>query len=577
MVRIIGTIVNTQYKVIGFTVLAKPWEINSKEMGNQEREYNIDTGTMINSGFSNNQAKFSSKGIIMLKGFKFSDLSMKMFNASTGGFTPVDNRITVQMRILKGEAEVGYRCLIDGKTVDISKNDLINLTAYFKGENFDIRTSAAGARFLAGKKGTSIKDIPAINILNTSNISRNTGKVSSFDSIVFLGLLNSLGAKLVYLPSEKYSSIHVNDTTYGDDFISYHIGIANPAIKFSETKINVNLMFKEYGQIKNNKNHNLPAYILKTRTLFNGSKLNIPRLGLFIDAEKEDQLRQKIDNYVTLAEVPLSDDIKMAVALIINPPIGHSYKILEIKTNNISPMSVENAKKFYMNSDAIYNKLETVKKQATALSFLNGIKKSASNNLVLSQNNPKSIIPAYASLSTNDIQEELIDKGVDIYSGMYKGTKQIVKTKTTENTAPGNVADIDLAIDFDIKGIRKYTASQLAKPADFNKNIVNVPESEAIIKSFMSDLSKTSGTDTDKYNLADQYTAKLNTIKDDYVKAIWLNNVASVTLGNYQKYFRADAADWEVYESNRKMTGYHWYDKTHNDLVLGLNKDVLNK
>ena len=187
--KIISTIVDSNYIMYGLELEGRSSEF--KEEGKDIIRKVITLNQLINKRFKNNQIECKKSGIKELNNFKLNKLPMKLFDGEK--YIKIKNELFLIKRLLvKGKLE-GFLVDIGGIQKRFSTQEIINLSTWYYPINFYIR-SRNNKVFISGRKGLSIKKLPAEELSTCSKINKKETLNTAFNkkdisNIVFFTLL----------------------------------------------------------------------------------------------------------------------------------------------------------------------------------------------------------------------------------------------------------------------------------------------------------------------------------------------------------------------------------------------------
>lgn len=577
--KIIKTIVNAQHKLIGFEVEGQSWEFGG--IGNQKVTTQIALENMYQQKFKNSQIEMKNNNIVEQSGFRLRNLPMMMLKDDS--LVPIDNKITLVNRVLVDGKLAGFDVIIGGVPKRLSSQNIIANAGWFNPDNFVIRYRD-NARYMVGKPGMSIEKLPEISLTSapvtnkrnrTRTVTEGKGReysvqvISPFDMISLTEILQEIGGQFIYLPGVNYNRISSPDKELSKDFRKTGVEISGPTIDYSEKTVNVSIPFKQIGQLIVNVNGIDKTYYpfaYKKKTVFEAGKLNSPHLGIAIPTNKVEYIQSRFGASMSLSAItdPMTNMYVKTFMQVKNPD---EISLLALNTENLSAMSLANAKKYRRKESEIkayYKKLITTK---VCLSYIRGVMKDAEATAKETTGKaPKPLYGLYRGLPDYEL-DALVEAGVDVFSGAF--TKQEESTAGKSST-PKNETDtkkIDISVEYGIAGYKTLPTYKAIKDGKLKAGAYDV-ELEQISK-FKAELDKMD-TVNKVYDLAKAIYDRLTKEKDEIVKNIWLSNMASLTLAGFKGFSVANPVHWRTTKPLLNGIAYSYDGKEAEGLTLNL-------
>ena len=157
MVKLTHLIVDTNYRLIGFVAEGKAREFG--ELGNSKICRPVTLKYLFDTNFNNKQISMSRGTIIEKAGFKLNDLHMLMLQG--GEYKDIDNTITLTKRYVKDNENIGFDVTLGtGNNGKFTYENVLRLCSIFNPTNFVIRIGKDNKKFIAGKAGYPLSDLP---------------------------------------------------------------------------------------------------------------------------------------------------------------------------------------------------------------------------------------------------------------------------------------------------------------------------------------------------------------------------------------------------------------------------------
>lgn len=581
--KILKTIINEQHKPIGLEVSGQSWEFGG--IGNAERISQVSIESLQGQRFKNSQVEMKNGSIIEQGQFKLRSLPMMMLKGD-GSTVPVDNKITLLKRIIVDGKLAGFDVRIGGMEKRLRSDSIIGNAGWFEPDNFVIRYGDK-TRYIAGKPGMGIDKLPeeAITtapVTNKKHATRtvtegkgheySTKMVSPFDMISLTEILCSLGGQYIYLPGTKYNRITEDVKALDKSFRKTGVEISAPSIEYSEKTVNVSIPFKQIGQLIVNvdgidKTYYPFAY--KMKTVFEAGKLNSPHLGIAIPKEHVERIQSEFGASLSLSVIT---DVmtNMYVKTFMQLKNPDDIALLSLNTENLSAMSIENARKYKMKEKDIkttYMKLIDTK---ICISYTKGIMKEAEAAYKEATGRAaRPIYGPYSNLGEGEINT-LVDAGIDVFTGAFtkeQSSVELADKKKADETKVDTPKKVAMSVEYGIAGCKTLPTYTTIKAGKVKHGAFATAMAE--IEKIKADLAEYKSTEK-VFLRAKEIIESLDNIKAGLVKSIWLNNMASFTLGGGQGYGVGSRRNWAPTKTLVNGTAYEYTGTDAEGLTLNL-------
>lgn len=465
--------------------------------------------------FKNNQIKFYKDYYKELNNFKIKELPMKM--KINNNFIEITNELELKKKILNKGLLCGFLCSINNIEKVFDMEDFYKVATWCHNINFMIRKNN-NISFVVGKNGTKIKTLPILNIekdienidinkLKTS-IRKDTLKLSKnnsrIDIINLFNFLNKIDALLLKFPEEKY--INTKETKKIDNkFIDLNIGeIISPNINFSDNKININMICKKMGNVNIN-NILYPVFHVTSKHLFLNGINYIKNIGLIIRNEELKVFENFLDSYdsrLLIKNYENQQNIQKIKSFLGNDNIS-------IFTLNTEFLNIIN-NKIILDNNQLYEIFKDLIEYKTINRYLNLVKKE-----IKYQKNKKKF--GIYDLLKDEVLDNLIEEGIDIFSGIYNKTGEII--------APAK-STVSAEIIYSIKGYKTIPSAIDIKNKKNSKFVT--PKIEKIIDDIENETDL-----NNKKNKYEKYQEYYNKRQYLLTKKIWLFNLSNLLNESY--------------------------------------------
>lgn len=574
--KIIGTVVNLNKQLTKIMV---------NNCGKIEALNVID---LIHKGFNNGQLSIGNNNVEELGGFKLNEVAMAV-EKNNGDIVMIKNGIAVSKRYYDEDnnylgVEIRYEA---GGSDNVTLDKLYNLKLYFKPYNFIIKRSETGKLFITGKDGVNklddiekviikkkqveTKEVKPVQVLKEKPVTKIVNKeskvkTSNIDIIELFDIVESVGGRILKLPSETYQVESGNYQNYDEAFKPYYgIEIATSKIIFPESKINVSMNFKRPGYVMVDGIGKIDTFTYSSKKIFNNGENTMSKIGLLIPKSGEEKIKALESKGLDLRSVHVNEDIKGIFSGIIK---SDKYLVLEVDTKDICLMSEKRQKKSIMSTADIcnlccsYYELKILSKYVGTRGYLMKTLKEEAGNNWFTDICKRDI--AYNLRGYNDEQlNKIKEAGIDLFSGAYtKIIKSKDESKVSKNSS--NVNE-DVSIEYSFCGLDAgaVTGREVYENALMNNTSFLNPE---MIKLVL--IIKSKETVKEKYDLAMKFNETTEENMNKVNRKFWLHRAAMFIAGDKQRIHTHDKEMWELDKKNRSRKYDVYINKEREDVDL---------
>lgn len=442
----------------------------------------------------------------------------------------------------------------------LNVNQLEKVLSVVSLQGFYFRTGDKGQRVLTGKKGYTVESIPRVKVAKSNNVSNK--KVTDKDSAVkqtlatttatttasvekekeeeapkkelfslyrLLEILKNVDGKLVKLPTDGYNALTGKGQDIGTDFRDSYIEVAEPNINATESKINLNLLFRKLGTVKvyfNSRNEevDIPAHIWSAKTVFtNCEDLNMHRLGIVVPSACRDLLRTMLgEQYVQ--DITTSPVAKSLLRWL-DPT--KTYAVMELYTKGLQAFSAEEVGRLQLTNREIGETLSHLAEEKSAVKELKGAVKKLKEKLTemgvvnTAEEVATKVAPQFKKyIESIDDLCDIREAGIDVTTGAYTVVKQKDVNTNEKEIDAKKVDKSKSVIEFKYVGLVK-NATESRSLTDALANVEQVLANNDVVAIF-TEIDKI----TEIQKVHEQGVNK-------YKSALWLNNASSYVAGNY--------------------------------------------
>lgn len=480
---------------------------------------------------------------------------------------PISNEMTLVKRIISDNELQGFEVKFGymDKPQRVKYADVITLANVFKPVNFMVRKREKTQKeYLAGK-GIMLDSLPSetlftdktkvkqnmhqgvAGVRGTTDLetAKNVGKLGA-DLINLYSVLTEAEAS-VFTISKEYNRTTAKTQSVGSDFMPFgQTFIGSAELKHSKDKMKANIQFKQPGLV------NVPSlgpnltYVFKEMTLFKNGTNNMTEIGVAIPVAKANLVQaylRSCGSLITIAEFT-DDTTKKAAAGLMGTKVDQLL-FLKLNLTGMALMSKETEAKSILTTDQIGVITQNVQSNTIVVKALKYKLKELEAKHGKTYN---TILPKFASFA-DGLKQEIVDAGIDLYSGSYT---EVEKNKgTTEADAKAaKVVDDALFIEYAFTDLNKFgtrKADELWNKATEGINLYidtmvqNAKDLEAKCATEVDYLNKLNG-------LIKNYTVAIN--KNRHL--LWLHKMAMLQATDMKAVHTHDKKAWTPISTRSK-------------------------
>ena len=573
MVKIVKTIVNTRRELVGFVVEGKEYELGG--IGNKTIQRHMAISEMASMGFENNQLRVKGNNAVQpLKNFKINKLPMTVHTPN--GYIDIDNSMNLVGRYEYDGENIGFSVRFgDGGVIDIKYDVVIRLSNWFNTENFMIRTSSTGKKFISGKPGhIKLDELPVKKIEGpkgkkvkakeeeNKTMEREKGVIettiqSGIDILDVYDIVYDNGGTVIWLPNQEYKPKSAYTTVPESQFFPIkvgEIGIGRP--NYNDTKLSVNSLFKKIGIVKVGAKVVL-TYTFSSKTIFSPDDYK-NKIGIAIPADKEDNIISSLAKHMVLKKIESKEVIEpMEVVMDRDDMV---FYILD--TSKLDLISAEKQNKSLLSTKQI---VELCKKQ-----FEQQLLRKATDSRwgLVGQLNKELLKDGQLDMKVasmfKDYDEETLKEmeevGINIQSGAFTATKKSSKNKDYNN----DMVEIEYILDkHDASKISTKNLIKAAKDMDNSEvpdSVINIINSILQIEDKEKQLEKAKEIN----KLASDNLYKINML-------LWRHKATMYIQGGKTNIHHHDVDDWQPDPTSRARKYQVYMNKYNLDLTIKFN------
>ena len=587
--KIIGTIVNTNLTLVGLRMKGKASEFGGFD--SEVQIHDIQIRELIQKKFKNSQLDCRGGQLREINNFRLKNLPMLLWNPNEGTMREFDNTITLHKRVLVNGELKGFEATIGGIKGAFQTKNIIQMSGWFRTENFVVRY-VDGKAFIAGKPGSPIKGLPAVErgVQKESSKKAQTKTVqpsepknvhnpvlsSNFDLVTLYEIVDSLGGKIIYLPTESYKKTKIATHKTASNFINFGAGqIGSPRIDYTEKNLNVNINFTKVGIVNvqlTTGMQTLYPYVMAKKTVFWNGVNYINKFAIAIQEADIPTLQEKFAGSLALESYNnpvVTQPIKAFMG-----DTGNTVRFFLVDVSRLDIINKNKINEYRLSNKQLRNLALKLVQNKSYYAYVNGISNQA-KEAITSKGHvlPKPKYGPYAGLSEEDLLL-LQEAGIDVFTGMFVGKEETdektdADAKDLRDVMAGNEPKVrnDIEVEFKIKGMvsnmsykdcaaKKETALVKADPK-FKANLFKLVDTFES----MTDVNK-------MYLEAEKVKENINKAKRDIIKALWHHKMACLAAGNYTAFKVENANDWVPGKALKNGMNYQCVDPEAEGLIM---------
>lgn len=573
MIKFVKSIVDTNRNLIGFVAEAKAYEFGG--IGDNVVQQAISVANI--GRFPNRQLAYVDRRIVEKNGFHIHDLPMCVY--ITGGMVDVSNKIDIVEKFMRGNNIVGYRVKFgDGSFQVYNYKQLMELTGWFKPNNFMLKVSPNGKSFICGKKGYSVDNIKTTYIgeppkapakrVKTGASEMGDMKPSITNIVDILDIYEFVRARHGYImrfPNEKYERATKQSSEVDEGFIPLGVGeIADPYIRFSDVKLNATAKFKKMGKVKiqlANTEMDVFTYVYADKSIFLNGENHMKNFGIVVDAQYEPELVNTFVNAMALSK----EDNRLIIEPVKALTNNKNIVIYRVDTSKIALLAESKVSSSLMTPEQIcevLKKMYSLSLMSKYLSNRNGVvaelrKKLSPEEYVRATGTQVNALFAALAEAKLVTLQQISEAGVNIYDGSFR--KMIAVKKDSESSKEDEIngaGEVDtpsvVEIEYSLAG---YVPSKITGNAV--KKALNGGDTKGIPGSVIKALTPIETLEDPVEKLSKAYEMLKNIDKSimELKTKMWMHNCAMYTGGKVEGIHWHDKQDWSVDTKSRVKTG----------------------
>jgi hypothetical protein len=579
MIELIKTVVDTNRKLVGFVATGRKKDFGG--IGNDKIESNISIAQLVKSRFRNSQIQVAQNGAIIEKGrFLLNSLPIAVY--VNGKLIDISNSIEITKRYVQNNENIGFETkFADGTVENYRYENLVRVCKIFKPSNFVIRRTEKGKFYIAGKNGTLLEDIPAIEIGQKSNAKRvksgakeMTGTVeraeNGVDLIDIYDFLDRVKGLVVKLPDEDYKAT-VSSSNTAEGFIPLGIGeIASSTPQYNDKKLNINARFKKVGVVPveiMGDTVKVPAYVHRTKSIFSGGENHIKKLGVAVPVSAEGELVNIVGKSLALEK--LTD--KMVIEPLSQMINSSNYVFYKIDTNKLDLMSKDKINSSLLSAENIADLLKKQFHYRVADKTLGSLSKNLKTILTddeIKETTGTDIYSVYKLYSKEGL-EAIKEAGIDIYTGAFTAVSQ------SSGGSKGDEEKEDiLNIEYVLKGYdpNKITSKKALEDANEGSSKIMTKKTLELIANTLN-----IPDEVERFKVATEKSKEAYKEVEAINKKLWMHNVAMYLNGGKVTIHNHDSNKWEIDTTTRVKTATVYTSTVVPGLSVKVNGVTINK
>lgn len=589
MVKVIGTIVNEQMSLVGLVIEGPAKEFGG--IGDNVVSKPMTVQYLDKVKFKNRQVEVKNNSVIQKNGTQLKELPAQMYK--DGALHNIDNSIKLVARITVNGKVVGYDAIVAGNKMRLRTENVVALSNWMHSVNFITRYTSDNKAFVAGRVGESVENLPVVELSAKKEKVKHEAKVDASKNIVkpevkktldmleLMQLINSVGGKIIFLPTETYNKTNVADRKVAEGFVKFGAGeIGAPYINPAEKSLNVNSKFSCIGTVAVQLSTGLATlypYTQTTKTIFRNGKNHVGKFGIAIQGDDVERVVNELGKALVLE--PLTTPMVIQPLRAFMQDTTGSVKFFTVDTSNIEALSEEHAAKCIMSNKEIRRVALELLAEKSIYAYVNGASKAAYDKLKITSSASArgTIYQPYQSLSESDLKI-LEENGINIYTGAYVKTEKTDERTTADAERTRKLALGEDVVEKELGWEVEYMIDRCSKSLSFKdiaegKNSAlyeNIPDLADRLDAVVVALNKATN-EKEVYDIAEPLKKECDRRKAELVRQLWLNNMARLRFGGYTS-FKLDNFD-EVKELSACMV-YRCNESGAEDLGVKITKSL---
>ena len=563
--KIIATIVNPNFTLVGLRIQGKATEFGG--FNSEVQVHDIQIRELMQKKFKNSQLDCRDGRLRELNNFKLKNLPMMMWNPNDGTLTEFNNTIILHKRVLVNGELKGFEATIGGAKGRFKTENIIQMSGWFKTENFVVRY-VDGKAFIAGKPGNPIENLPAVELGTTRESSKkaqtktvqpaeaknihNPVITKNFDIITLYDILDSLGGRIIFLPTDKYKRTKIATHKTAHNFIDFGAGqIGSPRIDYTEKNLNINTNFTKVGIVNVKLTHGVQTlypYVMSKKTVFWNGVNYITRFAIAVQEADIPILKERFAG--SLALEPYENPLVTQPIRAFMGDTGNTVRFFLVDVSAFDIINKNRIEEFMLSNKEIRNLAMRLVQNKSYYAYVNGVATRAKEAITKDGKIlPKPLYGPYAAYSEEDLKL-IQEAGINIYTGMFEGKEETDEKTDAEaeelrDIMAGKQPKIkaDIEVEFQIKGmasnmsykdcVEKKETALVKADAKFKENLFKLVDKFES----MNDVNK-------MYQEAEKAKESINKAKREIIKTLWCYKMACLVNGDYTAFKVPNSKDW---------------------------------
>ena len=443
MIKVVKTVVDQHRRLLGLVLEGRDRQFGGISNERVQKPVALDTLKKIN--FNNRQVSITPQGIQELGKFRLNQLPMVA--VVDNNYINVDNRIRISHKFEKDNQIIGFTVnFADGSQDNFTYPNVIQLSTWFRPDNFIVGTSSTGRKYVYGKPGMlKIEQLPTTDLSNgKDNKSKPKAAKTSAQHVRKTGMFNNVvdiidiyeelrkcDGLLIHLPNEKYTPASGGTTEAGDGFMPLGVGdYAYPTLSFSRNKLNANANFRKPGTVMVDFGGGavtpVQSFTYNTKSIFLDAENYIKRFGVAIPQSYENDFSNALGSSLSIKKINNTQMIQAIMSL-----TGKSnYVFYEVDTGKIDLISTRKYDSYRLSAQEIKQLLEENFNPWVISKYLSptyglGAEIKKTTNIDYNKISGKDPLVLYSAMG-EAFRDKISAAGIDIYSGAYVKRQNII-------------------------------------------------------------------------------------------------------------------------------------------------------
>jgi len=572
MIKLTGTVVNNNLKLIGLAFKGSP-----KDFGEVSMEKELVKLVELNkcAPFINSSSNYKMVGNVITAINGRDTLSqLDMYNMSG---VQIPNGVALTKRILSDDKLLGFDLDFEyGDKKRFKYDHVVTLSQWFKPLNYMIRTRNDKS-FIAGK-GMTLNDLPSENLGGnkdnkkskvTRDISHGDRRDIDVNKVNDLGktnldlfdLFDTIRHENGYILSlgEYKKTIH-SDVEVAEEFTKLGgllTGIAKPYISHSSNKMKANASFKSPGYVTLDDGSQIMSYTYNDRTMLINGTNNMKNIGIAVPEDGFEGVLNHIKSsggLIKYKEMTDANAIKATKALTGN--IKNEMKFIQLDLSGMKVMSEERANRSILENEQVAKAVLKIEMNKIVSKAVRPVLKEINARIGVKEEKVADMFKMYSPEMILKLKESFIDTSTGAYLGITDKPKSVGAKKE----------DKSILVEYTVLPSTIGSKKAVLLWEEGSKGRIKAIDSR--INEIKNDFEALS-EDIDKANFLSGVVKDNDDNNNLINKALWMHKMAMLQNNNMREIHVKDGDKWVV-KANRSKVKVNTYKTDIGKLTLNI-------